>query len=309
MTDTPRGLSRRLLLAASAVGAAATASALVATPALAAPNYSVIPKLPGEVSRLDTAFSKNGRKPYEIIDVKIGSDSTRLFVPHSAKPKSGSSVPVAWFYHASGSDYTSLYFAYRYSADPLVDLGFVSICPNFGGPSNYTNPTALAVQTAATAWVQNLWDVRASFLRSNSGGGAMMCWAYAKKMVPNIYGAYHASSVFDVEDLAARDTSPSNRVLAVYGGDRALMRATNPARLPQDAWKGMRLRVSAGTADQLAPAELHGGRLRRLALPVAREATIAYHSGAEFDNGHVVPEFTNKDSVATFRRWLQEGPA
>ncbi|PPI23916.1 hypothetical protein C5D34_08675 [Rathayibacter sp. AY1B1] len=309
MTDTPRGLSRRLLLAASAVGAAATASALVATPALAAPNYSVIPRLPGEVSRLDTNFSRDGKKPYEVIDVKIGNDLTQLFVPHSAKPGSGSPVPVAWFYHASGSAYTALYNAYNYSADPLVDLGFVSICPNFGGPSNYTNPTALAVQTAATAWVQSLWNVRGSFLRSNSGGGAMMCWAYAKKMVPNIYGAYHASSVFDVEDLAARDDSQPNRVLAVYGGDRALMRATNPARLPQSAWQGMRLRVSAGTADQLAPAELHGGRLRRLALPVAKEATIAYHSSDGFKGGHTVPPFTNKDSVETFRRWLQEGPA
>ncbi|PPF34202.1 MULTISPECIES: hypothetical protein [unclassified Rathayibacter] len=306
MTDTPRGLSRRLLLAASAVGAAATASALVATPALAAPNYSVIPRLPGEVSRLDTVRSESGGKPYEVIDVKIGNDPARLFVPHSAVPGKNLSVPVVWYYHASGSDWKALSGAYKNSAEKLVDQGFVSICPQYSGSSAYTSAPALAAQKAAVEWVTSQWSIRASFLRSNSGGGALLCWAYANRLVPNIYGAYHASGVYNIEDTEARDPG---RVLAAYGGNVNALRAGNPSRLPQSLWTGTRLRITAGSADTLVPAELHGGRLRRLAQPVARETTIAYHSGDGGQFGHVVPPFTNNDMVQTFRRWLQEGPA
>lgn len=304
MTDTTLGLSRRSLLAASAAGVAATA--LVATPANAAPSYSVIPRLPGEVSRTDTAISRVGKKPYEIIDVKIGSDPTRLFVPHTAVPNKGLSVPVVWYYHASGSSYTALSGAYQYSADQLVDQGIISICPNYGGSSTYTNSVALTAQVAAVAWVMGLWTVRASLLRSNSGGGALLCWAYANRMLPNISGAYHASGVYDVEDIDARDP---DGVLAVYGGDRNALRGGNPSRLPQSVWAGSRLRITAGSADALVPAEFHGGRLRRLALPVAREATIAYHSGDGGKNGHIVPSFTNDDMLRTFQRWLREGAA
>lgn len=304
MTDTTRGLSRRSLLAASVAGVAATA--LVATPAHAASAYSVIPKLPGEISRTRTTISRFGKKPYEIIDVKIGSDSTRLFVPHTAVPNKGISVPVVWYYHASGSSYTALSGAYQYSADQLVDQGIVSICPNYGGSSTYTSSAALAAQVAAVNWVTSLWTVQASFLRSNSGGGALLCWAYANRMLPNIYGAYHSSGVYDLEDTEARDPG---RVLAVYGGDRTALRARNPSHLPQSVWAGSRLRITAGSADTLVPAEIHGGRLRRLALPVAREATIAYHSGEGGQHGHVVPSFTNNDMLQTFQRWLREGPA
>ncbi|AZZ50283.1 hypothetical protein C5E02_14370 [Rathayibacter rathayi] len=306
MTDIPRGVSRRKVLAASAAGVAATASALVATPAFAAANYSVIPKLPGEFSRRDTARSRIDGKPYEIIDVRIGNDPARLFVPHSAVPRKNLSVPVLWYYHASGSNYTALSGAYQYSADQLVDQGVVSICPQYSGSSAYTNAAAVAAQKAAVTWVSSLWSVSASVLRSNSGGGGLLCWAYANRLVPNIYGAYHSSGVYDIEDTESRDPG---RVVAAYGGDRDALRAGNPSRLPQSVWAGTRLRITAGSADSLVPAEIHGGRLRRLALPVAREATIVYHSGNGGQLGHVVPGFTNTDMVLTFQRWLQEGPA
>ncbi|KZX22084.1 hypothetical protein [Rathayibacter tanaceti] len=303
MTDTSRGIPRRILLAGAAGVAGA---ALVAPPAAAAANYSVIPRLPGEISRTDTATSRVGRKPYEIVDVVIGTDRARLFVPHTAVPNRGVPVPVVWYYHASGSSYEALSGAYQYSADQLIDQGMVSICPNYGGSTAYTNSTALAAQAAAVRYVTGLWSVRASFLRSNSGGGALLCWAYANRLIPNIYGAYHASSVYDLEDTESRDPG---RVLAVYGGDRNALRDGNPSRLPQSAWARTRLRISAGSADTLVPAEIHGGRLRRLALPVAREATIVYHSGAGGQFGHVVPGLTNSDTVLTFQRWLQEGAA
>ncbi|PTL72658.1 hypothetical protein C1I63_07225 [Rathayibacter caricis DSM 15933] len=301
-SPSPR-ISRRALLLSSAAAAGVGATLVVASPASAAPNYSVIPRLPGEISRTDTATSRVGRKKYEVIDVVISGDRARLFVPHSAKP--GTAVSMIWYYHASGSNYAALSGAYQYSADQAVDQGLVSICPNYGG-SLYTNPVALAAQTKAAAWVTSVWTVSASLLRSNSGGGTLLAWAYGKRMVPAIRGAYHASGSFDMEDLSRRDPS---RVLPIYGNDPAAVRAANPLRLPESAWAGARLRVTGSSEDELVPLEMHGGRFYRRALPQAKEATIVVHSGEDRPNGHTVPSSTNADMLTTFARWLREGPA
>lgn len=310
--QSPR-ISRRALLLSSAAAAGVGATLVVASPASAAPNYSVIPRLPGEISRTDTVVSRFGKKKYEIIDVnipgdRISGDRARLFVPHSAKP--GSSVSMIWYYHASGSTYAALSGAYQYSADQAVDQGLVSICPNYGG-TQYTNPVALAAQTKAAAWATSVWTVSASLLRSNSGGGTLLAWAYGKRMVPAIRGAYHASGSFDMEDLSRRDPS---RILPVYGNDPAALRAANPLRLPESAWAGARLRVTGSSEDKIMPLEMHGGRFYRRALPLAKEATIYVHSGKDergddAPNGHVVPPITNSDMLTTFQRWLREGPA
>ncbi|KQQ21789.1 hypothetical protein C1I63_05325 [Rathayibacter caricis DSM 15933] len=299
----PSALSRRSLVSGTVLGLGAALT--FATPASAAPNYSKVPKLPGEIGRSDTVTSRFGKKKYEVIDVVISGDRTRLFVPHATPPSLTRGAGFLWYYHANGSSYAALSGAFQYTADQVVDQGMVCICPNYGG-SVWTSETALQAQRNATAYVQKLWKVSVSFLRSNSGGGALLCYAYGKRMVPNIRGAYHASGVYDMEDVLLR--RPES-VLPAYGNDPAAVKATNPIYLPQSVWAKTRLRISGSPEDQVVPYEKHSARLYRRALPVAKEVSLLSHSGAGGQYGHVVPSQTNKDMLVTFQRWMTEGPA
>ncbi|AZZ56453.1 hypothetical protein [Rathayibacter iranicus] len=301
MPETPQH-SRRLVLTGAALGLGSAFA--YAASASAAPDYSVIPLLPGEIQRSDTTYSRYGRKPYQIIDVSIEGDRTRLFVPHTATPSASVGQVFYWYYHANGSSYAALSGAFQFTADQAVDDGVISICPNYGG-SIWTSRAAITAQTNAVTWVQKSWRIGASFLRSNSGGGALLCWAYGNRLVPEIRGAYHASGVYDMTAMA--DTEPT-RVLPAYGNDASTIPATDPARLPQASWAGTRLRITGSHDDVIVPIDVHGGALYSLAQPVAKEAVITYHSADGAQYGHTVPSFTQKDMLDTFRRWLVEEP-
>lgn len=266
---------------------------------MAAPDYTKVPKLPGEVGRMDTQFTKIGT-PYQVIDVLVSGDRSRLFVPHSAPPNKWVWVPFVWFYHANGSSYASLSTAFKTGAEGIVDNGGVSICPNYGGSDAWVSPVAVNAQTAVVNWVNSLWRVYYSFGRANSGGGAMMCWAFGNKMLPRQIGMYMASSVYDVNDVYTRGP---DRVGPAYKYDEALMQSTNPATLPQSAWSGLRLRASYNPDDTVVPPQQHGLALAALAQPVATEVTLLQHDGGNTTTGHWVPPTTNNDMLATFKRW------
>ncbi|GAA1510569.1 hypothetical protein BJ978_000134 [Agromyces terreus] len=289
------GIRRRTIIIGAAAGLV-TAATSAALPAVAAPTYSPIPKLPFEVSRLDTQVTSIGKKKYEAIDVLYQGDRMRLFVPHASPPKT--SVGVLWYYHSNGSDYTSLTNVYKWSAMMAVDAGAVCICADYGG-SLWTSQPSLTAQQNATRYMGNVWKIAVSFMRANSGGGPLMTYAYGTKMVPAVRGMYMASAAYDMEDLYDRDPV---RIPPVYGFNRDLAVATNPARLPQSSWVGTRIRTVVSMSDPLVPPPQHTLALVDKAAPVARETSVEYHDG-----GHRVPDWTSTDMIATFKRWLAEG--
>ncbi|WP_133540882.1 hypothetical protein [Microbacterium sp. BK668] len=248
---------------------------------------------------MDTQFTGSGN-PYEVIDVSISGDRTRLFVPHVSPPSSTSWVAVLWYYHANGSSYTAVSSAFKYGADPLVDYGAISVCGDNGGPNEFANAKAVTAHRNAIAYVTALWRVYYSFGRSNSGGGALMCWAFGTGMVPRRHGMYLASSVYDMESLYEQDPT---RVGYPYGYSTAALQATNPARLGPSAWTGMRIRSSYSTVDERVPPQDHCLALTSRAAPVAVEASLLPHDGGGTANGHWVPGTINREMVSTFRRW------
>ncbi|OOB92342.1 hypothetical protein [Rathayibacter sp. VKM Ac-2630] len=305
MTDSPRptsGLSRRTVLAGSVAGVGAALA--FASPAAAA-NYTAIPKLPGEVSRMETKTSRTGRRSYEVVDVVVAGDRARLFIPHSAKPSLTTGRGFIWYFHARGGNHTALSSAFAYTADQAVDKGMISICPTYGG-SIWTSQRAIDILNAVVKWVTGIWKVDVSFLRANSGGGPLMTWAYGNRLIPDIRGAYLCSGTFDMVEKATRDPAT---VMQYYNNDMNLVAATNPARLPQSVWRNTRFRITGSLDDTVVPFEKHGVVLYNQSRPVAKEATIKYHSGEGTPTGHVFPTFTNQDMLDHFQRWLTEGPA
>ncbi|MDY0910892.1 hypothetical protein [Microbacterium sp. CFBP9034] len=258
-----------------------------------------MPKLPGELSRRETQYSLSGT-PYENIDVSIQGDRTRLFVPHASPPSLSTSVSVVWYYHSNGGSYTDLNYPYKYASDPLIDHGLISICPNHGGPFEFAGPKAATAARNAIAYVNSLWRVGRSFGRANSAGGALMGWAFGNKLVPNRYGMYMASAVYDVMDIYRRDPI---RVGLPYGYSTTRIQATNPAKLPQSAWTGMRIRASYATEDQVVPPQAHCMALATKAAPVAVEASLLQVTGGEGPGGHYIAANANREMVATFQRW------
>jgi len=266
----------------------------------AAPNYTKIPKLPNELTRSDTKYSKAG-KAYEMIDVSISGDRTRLFVPHASPPgKLTTWVPVVWYYHSNGSSYAALNSAFNSAAEPTVDYGAISVCPNNGGSSAWVSPAAVAAQRNAVAYITSLWRPFHNFQRANSGGGALMCWAYGNKIMPRMSGMYMASSVYDTWDIYTR---APEKIGPGYGYDEAAIRATNPAALPQSAWTGARIRASYNPLDEFVPPALHAQALMNLAAPVALEVSSYIHNGGGAPGGHVVPSAVATDMLTTFKRW------
>ncbi|GAA1982693.1 hypothetical protein [Microbacterium pumilum] len=287
-------LSRRTLLLGSALGAAAAVMPL--SSAFAAPSYTAVPLLPYETSRLDTQTTTVGKKKYEEIDVVYKGDTIRLFVPHTAKPfKSSPAVTMVWYYHSNGSTHTSLSNVYKYSAMLAVDKGWVCVCPLYGG-SLWTNNAAAAYQKSAVTYLNSYFNIGTSFLRANSGGGSLLTGAYGTGMVPKAKGIYLANGTYDMEDLYARDPG---RIGPVYDNDPALVAASNPARLPQSAWTGSRIRAVVSQADFIVPPAQHGQALVEKADPVAAETSLMWHN-----QGHVVPDVVSTDMIKTFARWL-----
>jgi hypothetical protein len=294
-------VSRRAFIASSAAAAVGAAAGVLggASAASAAPSYTKVPKLPSEISRMDTQFTKAGN-PYEVIDVNISGDRTRIFVPHASPPNKYAWVPVIWFYHANNSSYAALSSAFKWGADPAVDYGAISVAPNNGGSSEWVTPNAVTAHKNAIAYVNSLWRVFYSFGRANSGGGSLMCWAFGNNMLPRQVGMYLGSGTYDMKDLWDRDTA---RVGPTYGYDESLMQATNPKNLPQSAWTGIRIRASYSTEDQIVPADRHCLALISLAAPVAVETSSIPHDGGGEPTGHTVPGWVNNDMLLTFKRW------
>lgn len=289
-----RGFSRRTLLMGSALGAAAALIPL--TSAVAAPTYTPVGALPGEVSRLDTQITSVGKKKYEEIDVVYNGDTIRLFVPHTATPsKTAAPVTMVWYYHANGSTHTSLSKVYKWSAMLAIDRGWVCVCPLYGG-SLWTSNAAAAYHKSAVTYLDSTFNIGTSFLRANSGGGSLMTGAYGTRSVPKAKGIYMANATYDMQDLYARDPG---RIGPVYNNDPALVAASNPARLPQSAWVGSRIRAVVSEVDPLVPPDKHGQALVLKAGPVAAETSLMWH-----DQGHTVPDVVSTDMVSTFARWL-----
>ncbi|MEV8370927.1 hypothetical protein [Microbacterium sp. NPDC064584] len=292
--DRKGGLSRRSLLIGGAVGAASIF--LPTAGAFAAPDYSVIPKLPYEVSRMDTQVSSSGKKKYEVIDILFSGDTTRLFVPHTAKlGKQATALTFVWFYHAFGSTYTAISSAYKWSAMLAVDKGWVSVCPNYGG-DQWVNAKAIWLQGEISRYINSYFNVKASYMRANSGGGSLMSYAYGKRYIPSPKGMYLANATYDMEDLYARDPA---RVGPAYGGDVTKVVATNPAKLyAPSAWAGTRIRAVVSAADVVVPPAQHGEALVKAASPFAAETSLVWHAG-----GHTVPASADSDCISTFARW------
>jgi hypothetical protein len=286
-------VTRRAVLAGAAAGLAAVAT--VASPARAAPVYTPIPKLPGEVSRTDTRTTRLGKKPFETVDVVWGGDTARLYVPWATPPKATAKGAVVWFYHSNGSTHTALDGAYNYGAMMAVDQGSVCVCPNFGG-SLWTAQAALQHQANWSKYMSGVFTIGVAFARANSGGGSLMTYAYAKNMVPALRGIYLANGTYDMEELYSRDPG---RIGPPYGNDPALIAATNPALLPQSSWAGKRVKTVVSLIDPVVPPTRHGLALADLARPVATDVRVQYH-----DQGHVVPGWTQQDMISTFASWL-----
>lgn len=294
---TGSGTSRRTVLAVAAAGLAVGALGLPgAVPsASAAPSYSPIPLLPGEISRTDTRTTRLKKKKYECIDVSIQGDRARIFVPHTAIPGSKTSYGCVWFYHSNGSTYTSLDGAFKYGAEMAVDEGAICVCPNYGG-SLWTNQASIQAQVNASLYMTSVWRLGMNFMRANSGGGPLMTYAYGNGLVPRTRGIYLANAAYDMEDLYARDPV---RIGPVYDNDPALVAATNPARLPASSWTGGRIKVVVSEADFIVPPALHGVALVTAAAPVAVDTRVQWHT-----EGHVVPSWTQQDMIATFKSWM-----
>jgi hypothetical protein len=285
------GIRRRTIIIGAAAG---LVSGVAYRGPAAVAEASPIPTLPGEITRTATRITRLRKVPYECIDVSIAGDRARLFVPHTTIPGSSAGVGVLWLIHANGSTYTSLDGAYRYGAEMAVDEGAICICPNYGG-SLWTTQTAINHQVNASAYMTSVWRVGLSFLRANSGGGPLMTYAYGKRLVPSPRGMYLANAAYDMEDLYRRDPA---RIGPPYNFSLAAVQATNPARLPQTSWKGIRMKTVVSTADFLVPPPDHGVALANTARPVAAEVIVEYH-----DEGHVVPGWTQADMVETFAAW------
>ncbi|MEL4320085.1 hypothetical protein WJX64_13800 [Leifsonia sp. YIM 134122] len=285
-------LNRRTVLGGAAGGLLLGA---LSTGGVAQAATSPIPKLPYEVSRSAVRVTKLGKKQYEAIDVVLGTDRVRIFVPYASLPGTKKAVGVLWFFHANGSDYTSIDGAYKYGAEMAVDQGAVCVCANYGG-SLWTTQPAIQAQVNVAKYMSTVWKIGLSFMRGNSGGGSLMCYSYGKKLVPAARGMYMANATYDMEDLFDRDPV---RIAPVYGNNRALAIATNPARFDQSAWKGTRVKTVVSLLDPLVTPSKHGLALADKARPVATEVIVQYH-----DQGHVVPGWTQTDMIKTFQSWM-----
>lgn len=289
-------MSRRrfLALAAGGVGGLALAGGAFAPAAHAA---DPTPTLPGEY------FRKAGQKTaagtvYDNVAVRISGDTARLFVPRGVLP--GSATPVVWFYHGAGTDASALENGFRRDAEAVVDRGVVAICQTAGG-TLFSHPTAVGIQVAGGEYVGSLFQVTQSILRSTSAGGALATTAYASRLVPAVSGMYNINATYDLRAAADAGDARAAAIRSIFNNDDAAIDAANPARYPQSAWTGTKLRIvvaAPSETDTVVPPDKHGLKLRALALPVAAEASLRTHA-----NGHSTPGFALADFEAALDRW------
>lgn len=266
-----------------------------ATPAFADPT----PKLPGEYFRKANQVTPGGTL-FDNIVVRINGDAARIHVPQTVKPYSGVPVQVVWFYHGSGSNHNALDGGFKTSAAAVVDRGAIAICQTAGG-TIYSHPTAVALQLAGYAYMASLFSISGSVLRSTSGGGALACETYGSQLIPGIAGMYNVNSVYDIRATYDAGGNSAATIIAAFGDDPAAIDAANPARLPESAWAGSRMRIvvaAPSEIDTIVPPDDHGLALLALAQPVAAEASLRTHA-----NGHSTPGFAVSDFVAALDRW------
>ena len=135
---------------------------------------------------------------------------------------------------------------------------------------------------------------------TNSGGGALMCWAFGNGMLPRQQGMYMASSVYDMWDAYV---SGPTLVGPAYNYSADAVQATNPALLAQSKWTGARIRASFNPDDTRVPPAKHAVALLAKAQPVAIETSYITHDGGGTATGHTVPGWVNTDMLQTFKRW------
>lgn len=295
-------LSRRALLFGGAA-AAATATLALAGPApfARAAAFTPIQKLPGEVSRKQNLTTPKGTA-YDAVEVNIAGDRAWIMIPQSLKPYQRKTIGVVWYYHGSGSDHSALLNGFGYEARQTIDAGGVAICQNVA-KNSYASPFAVQTQANGVAYLSALYKLGPSFLRATSGGGALAAYSYGAKKIPNAAGLYFVNAIYDVR--ASYAMGGQGEIGPAYGNDLAAIDATNPAKLPQSAWKGARIRiVYSTTGDLILPPSVHGIPFFDKAAPVGRDVSRRTHTG-----GHATPSFVGSEAPLYFSRWLKDWTA
>ena len=293
-------MDRRVFLTSVAASAAAGAVAFTldgfAAPAAQAATAG---RLPGEVSRIANVRTSSG-KLYDNIEVDIRGDRARIFLPQTVRAGSRTAVGAVWFYHAAASSHNALNGGFKYPAELVVDQGAIAICINAGG-TQYTNAIAQQAQRNAWTYLSSVFTVRMNFLRATSGGGALACYTYGKKLIPYIRGLYMVNALYDIEWLHRADVEGRSMVGEAYNHDLALLARENPARIPASSWRGANVKVLVSDAehpDRVTDPAYNGLALVDNIAGVAADTQIVYHALA-----HKTPSFAHKDMVRTFAVW------
>lgn len=291
-------VSRRGLFALAAGGVGGILLAGGAVPVLGtAAHAAATPALPGEYYRKGNQTTAAGTK-YDNIAVRISGDTARIFVPQGLLP--GAATPVVWFYHGAGTDAAALENGFRKEAEMVIDRGVVAICQTAGG-TLFSHPTAVGLQVAGGEYMRSLFQVTGSVLRSTSAGGALATTAYASRLVPNLVGMYNVNATYDLRAAADAGDARAGAIRSIFNNDDAAIDAANPARYPQSAWTGSRMRIvvaSPSSSDTVVPPDQHGLKLHALAQPVAADATVRTHT-----NAHNTPGFALTDFSDMLDRW------
>ncbi len=257
-------------------------------------------KLPGEVSRVANVLTQKGKKLYDNIEVDIGGDRARLFIPQTLTMNSTAAVGAVWFYHAASSSHNALNGGFKYPGELVVDQNTIAICINAGG-TQYTNSIAVTAQKNAWTYLQSLYTVRRNFLRATSFGGSLGCYTYGKKLMPYIRGLYMVNGLYDNEWLYAYDTKNQAKVGDAYGNNTTLIKGTNPARISASPWTNSRVKVLVSDdahPDNVVVPGKNGLALINKIRPVAADAQVMYHTLS-----HETPGFAHTDMIKTFAQW------
>ncbi len=296
MTTTPHGTerthdpSRRAFLAGAATLGLGLAGLLGAPPASAAP----VPRLPGEISRRQSQRTANGTL-YDAVQVDIGGDRAWLMIPQGLDLDAPQGL--AWFYHGSGSDHGALLDGFGYEARQLVDRGIACICQDAGG-NGYAGPYAIQAQAAGWRYVSSLARVEANFLRATSGGGALAAEVLGAGLVPNVVGLYFVNALWDVR--RSYDLGGRAEIGPAYDYSTAAVDRTNPARHPESAWAGDRIRIVHTTGvDLVTPPQIHAIPFYERARVQGADVTIRTH-----DLGHTTPSWVANEVPIYFKRWF-----
>ncbi len=261
---------------------------------------STAPRLPGEVSRTANVLTQKGRKLYDNIEVDIGGDRARLFIPQTVSRNSTAAIGAVWFFHAASSSHNALNGGYKYPGELVVDQNAIAICINAGG-TQYTNSIATNAQKNAWTYLNALYTVRRNFLRATSFGGSLACYTYGKKLIPYIRGLYLVNGLYDNEWLYGYDTENRAHVGDAYNNDMTLIKGTNPARISAAPWANSRVKVLVSDdahPDDLVIPSKNGLALIQKIAPVATTAQVMYHT-----LGHDTPGFAHTDMMKTFAQW------